>query len=90
MCYVSICTMEKESLKSVRVRMTYTILRTLENGMAVLHRLYCPDLAQFLFWKLKLALKRRRCGDISTFQEQSIKRMSLVQKSVWLLVRCLS
>ena len=38
--------------------------------MAVLHPLYCPDLAPFLFWKLKLALKERRC-DMSTIQEQS-------------------
>ena len=75
--------------------------------MAVLHPLYHPDLAPFHFWKLKLALKGRRCGDISTIQEQSavlcnpnsgedsrhiywgqsITGMSLVQKSVWLLVR---
>jgi len=39
--------------------MSYTIMRTLQNGMAVLDPLYCPDLAPFLFWKLKLALKRR-------------------------------
>jgi len=39
--------------------------------MAVLHPLYCPDLAPFHFWKLKLALKGRRCGDMSTIQEQS-------------------
>ncbi len=45
--------------------MSYTIVRTLYNGMAVLHPLYCPDLAPFLFWKLKLALKGRICGDIS-------------------------
>jgi len=38
--------------------------------MAVLHPLYCPELAPFLFWKLKLALKGRRC-DFSTVQEQS-------------------
>ena len=34
------------------------------------HPLYCPDLAPFLFWKLRLALKGRRC-DISIIQEQS-------------------
>ena len=45
--------------------MSYTIVRTLYNGMAVLHPLYCPDLAPFLFWKLKLALKGRICGDIN-------------------------
>ena len=39
--------------------------------MIVLHSLYCPDLAPFSFWKLKLALKGSRCGDISTVQEQS-------------------
>jgi hypothetical protein len=38
--------------------------------MAVLHPLYCPDVTPFLFWKLKLALKGRRC-DFSTIQEQS-------------------
>jgi len=51
--------------------MSYTIMRTLWNGMAVLHPLYCPGLASFLFWKLKLALKGRRCGVSSTIQEQS-------------------
>jgi len=39
--------------------------------MAVLDPLYSPDLAPFVFWKPKWALKGRRCGDISTFQEQS-------------------
>ena len=39
--------------------------------MAALHRLYFPDLAPVLRWKLKLVLKGRRCGDISTIQEQS-------------------
>ena len=71
-----------------------------------MHPLYYTDLAAFLFWELKLALKGRRCGDISTIQVQSsvvcssnsgkdgrhiyygksLKEMSLVQKSVWLLV----
>ena len=50
--------------------MSYAIMRTLYNGMAVLHPLNCPDLAPFLFWKLKLALKGRSC-DISTIQDQS-------------------
>ena len=50
--------------------MSCTIMRTLQNGMAVPHPLYCPDLAPFRFWELKLALKGRRCGDISTIQEQ--------------------
>ena len=39
--------------------------------MAVLHSLYCPDLAPVLFWELKLALKERRRGDINTIQEVS-------------------
>ncbi len=46
------------------------VIHHCENAMAVLHPLYCPDLAPFLFWKLKLALKERRC-DMSTIQEQS-------------------
>ncbi len=54
-----------ENPKSVLVRLSYTIVRTLYNGMAVLHPLYCPDFAPFLFWKLKLALKGRRCGNIN-------------------------
>ena len=51
--------------------MSHTIVRTLYNGMAVLHPMYCPDWALFLFWKLMLALKGKRCGDIRTIQEQS-------------------
>ena len=51
--------------------MAYTIMRILRNGMAILHPLCCPDLVAFLFWKLKLAPKGRRCGDVHTVQEQS-------------------
>ncbi len=51
--------------------MSYSIVRIFYNGMAILHPLYCPDLAPFLVWKLKLALKGRKCGDISIIQEQS-------------------
>jgi len=51
--------------------MSDIIVRTLQNGVALLRPLCCPGLAPFLFWKLKLVLKGRRCGDISTIQEQS-------------------
>jgi len=56
--------------------------------MAVLHPLYCPDLAPFLFWKLKLALKGRRCGDKSTIQEQSLVVCSpKAEKTVDIFIR---
>ena len=44
-------------LKNVGVQMSRTIMRTLQNGMAVRHPVFRPDLAAFLFWILKLALK---------------------------------
>ena len=56
--------------------------------MAVLHPLYCPDLTPFLFQKCKQALKRRRCGDSSTFQEQTAVVCSqTVEKMVDIFIR---
>jgi len=56
--------------------------------VAVLHPLYCPDLAAFHFWRLKLALEGRRCGDISTIQEQSpVVCSPKVEKMVGIFIR---
>jgi hypothetical protein len=44
------------------------------HGVAVLHPLYCPGLAPFVFvffGNFKLAVKGRINGDISTIEEQS-------------------
>jgi hypothetical protein len=81
--------------------MSYTIVRTLQNWVAVLHPVYCPDLGAFLFWELKLALKRKRCGDIAQFKNslllyavQTVEKMvdifirdRALKESIWLLVR---
>ena len=62
-------------------------MRTLENGMAVLHPLYCPHLASLLFSKLQLALKGRRCGDKSIIQEQSLVCSPKAEKTAYIFIR---